>query len=267
MRPGGTLKSARNLARGLACQCSAQRLAFTKDRTLLTPGTGRALDPLRLREPATRARSELRVRDPPLPLLPSVHTRAPRGEFERACRTATQTIDLARSLTRRGGAACRLLLRFFASGSSAASSQPAALARVEALGCNQRALGFLLCQFISSSNWTARSSFLRWPCFDRVCRAAPLACNGHWQAAFSSIEALARSTPTNGCCSRRPNECESRKKNLLAVDRPRKDQVDSRIGKKDGEFLRRPPQMRRIEGYSRGKCWPGCMEAPHLRRE
>ena len=124
---------------------------------------------------------------------------------------------------------------------------------LEALGCSQpeRVLGFLLRHFISSSNWPARSSFLRGPCFDRVCRAVPRACNG--QAVFSSIEALACSTPTNGCCSRRKDECESREENLLAADRGGKNQVGSRIGKKDGECVRRPPQMRRIEGYSRGK--------------
>jgi hypothetical protein len=104
--------------------------------------------------------------------------------------------------------------------------------------------------FISSS-WTARSSFLPRPCFDRVCRAVPRACNG--QAVFSSMEALACSTPTNGCGTRRKDEGESREENLLAADRRRKDQVGSRIGKKDGECMRRPSQMRRIEGYSTGK--------------
>ena len=43
------------------------------------------------------------------------------------------------------------------------------------------------------------------------------------------------------------------KENLLAADRRRKDQVGSRIGKRDGECMRRPPQMRTIEGYSRGE--------------
>ena len=83
MRPGGTLKSARNLARGLACP--AQRL--TKDPHA-PHARHRALDPLRLREPATRARSGLRVRDPPLPRYCRVCTRERHAAHssERACR-------------------------------------------------------------------------------------------------------------------------------------------------------------------------------------
>ena len=66
----------------------------------------------------------------------------------------------------------RLLLRFAASGSSAASYRPAALPRSPWL---QPARSRPPLAFISSSKWTARSSFLRWPCFDRVCRAVPRA--------------------------------------------------------------------------------------------
>ncbi len=81
--------------------------------------------------------------------------------------------------------------------------------------------------------------------------SVPRACNG--QAVFSSIKALARRMLTNGCCSRRKDECESREENLLAAGRGGKNQIGSRIGKRDGECMRQPRQMRRIEGYSGGK--------------
>jgi hypothetical protein len=142
----------------------------------------------------------------------------------------------------------RLLLRFAASGSSAASSRLAALPRSPWLqpARSRPPLASIHFEQLDRTLVLPPRALL-----DRVCRAVPRACNG--QAVFSSIEALACSTPTNGCCFRRKDECESREENLLAADRRRKDQVGSRIGKKDGECMRRPSQMRTIEGYSRGK--------------
>jgi hypothetical protein len=130
---------------------------------------------------------------------------------------------------------------------------------LEALGRSQRVLGLLLRLFISSS-WTARSPFLRGPALIAYAEQPPGACNG--QAVFSSIEAFARSTPTNGCCSRRKEECACREENLLAGDRSGKNQVGSGIGKKDGECSAHADHHKCAgsEGYSSGKCRPGCME-------
>jgi hypothetical protein len=127
-----------------------------------------------------------------------------RGAFERACRTATPTSCFAR-----GGAACRLLLRFAASESSTASSQLAALPRSPWLqpARSRPPLASIHFEKLDRTLVLPPRALL-----DRVCRAVPRACNG--QAVFSSIEALACSTPTNGCGARRKDECESREENL-----------------------------------------------------
>jgi hypothetical protein len=126
----------------------------------------------------------------------------------------TQMSYFARSLVERS--AYGLRLSFVASASSAASSQPAALPRSPW----QKPAGPR--PHLASLHFEQLDRTLVLPpraCFDRVCGAVPRACNG--QAVFSSIEALACSTPTNRCCSRarRKEECESREENLPAGDR------------------------------------------------
>ena len=115
MRPGGTLKGARNLARGLACPLptgSAEAGILPRTRTLLTPGTARlirsvSVSPRRERAQDSESGGTLRVSCPVT--AECAHESATR-RIRASVPSATQTSDLARSLTRRGGAACRLLL-------------------------------------------------------------------------------------------------------------------------------------------------------------
>ena len=82
-----------------------------------------------------------------------------RGAFERACRTATATSCFARGGALTGCCCCASLRP---------GAPPRALSSqlyLEALGCSQRVLGFLLLSI--SSSWTTRSSSLRWPCFNQ----------------------------------------------------------------------------------------------------
>ncbi len=165
-----------------------------------------------------------------------------RGAFERACRTATPTSCFAR-----GGAACRLLLRFAASESSAASSQLAALPR---------------------SPWLQPAAFSASSCVYSFRAVGPHARpSSEGPALIAYAEQSAAHATVKQSSPRWRRSLVQRRRTAAAPGERTNANLGKRIysrqtddartklaaGKKDGECMRRPSQIRTIEGYSRGK--------------
>ena len=152
----------------------------------------------------------------------------------------------------------RLLLRFAASGSSAASYRPAALPRSPWL---QPARSRPPLAFISSSNWTARSSFLRWPCFTQSpAHATVKPCSPRSRRSLVQRRrtAAARGERTNANPGRRicSRQAEAARTKLAAGSERGMESACADHDKCAGS-----------KATAGGNCRPGCLETFHLRRE
>jgi len=178
-----------------------------------------------------------------------------RGAFERACRTATPTSCLAR-----GGAACRLLLRFAASGSSAMSSWPAALPRSPRL---QPARSRPPLASVQSSSLTARSSFLRGPFLIAFAEQSPAHATVK-QSSPRSRRSLVQRRRTAAAPAERTNANLGKRICSRQTD-------DARTKLAAGSERRMESACAdhhkcvRSKATAGGKCRPGCMETSHLR--